>query len=79
MADKVRIEQELFDEPVRVKLRGTATLVMVLLLFSIAMNTCSTEQATREGNKINKERLELAKRQYALDSVRFEHIKSHQK
>ncbi|MBP3316121.1 MAG: hypothetical protein J6L70_00770 [Alphaproteobacteria bacterium] len=78
-SDKVRITQEAFDDAIRVKLRGTAATVVVLLLLTIAMNTCSTEMQTRTNTELNKQQLEIAKKQYQLDSMRFEYMKSHQK
>lgn len=78
-SDKVRITQEAFDDAIRVKLRGTAATVVVLLLLTIAMNTCSTEMQTRTNTALNKQQLEIAKKQYQLDSMRFEYMKSHQK
>lgn len=78
-SDKVRITQEAFDDAIRVKLRGTAATVVVLLLLTIAMNTCSTEMQTRNNTELNKQQLEIAKKQYQLDSMRFEYMKSHQK
>ena len=78
-SDKVRITQEAFDDAIRVKLRGTAATVVVLLLLTIAMNTCSTEMQTRTNTELNKQQLEIAKKQYQLDSMRFEYMKSYQK
>ena len=78
-SNKVRITQEAFDDAIRVKLRGTAATVVVLLLLTIAMNTCSTEMQTRTNTELNKQQLEIAKKQYQLDSMRFEYMKSHQK
>ena len=78
-SDKVRITQEAFDDSIRVKLRGTAATVVVLLLLTIAMNTCSTEMQTRTNTALNKQQLEIAKKQYQLDSMRFEYMKSYQK
>ena len=78
-SDKVRITQEAFDDAIRVKLRGTAATVVVLLLLTIAMNTCSTEMQTRTNTALNKQQLEIAKKQYQLDSMRFEYMKSYQK
>lgn len=78
-SDKVRITQEAFDDAIRVKLRGTAATVVVLLLLTIAMNTCSTEMQTRTNTELNKQQLEIAKKQYQLDSMRFEYMKLHQK
>ena len=78
-SDKVRITQEAFDDAIRVKLRGTAATVVVLLLLTIAMNTCSTEMQTRTNTELNKQQLEIAKKQYQLDSMRFEYMKAHQK
>ncbi len=79
MDNKVKIEQGTFDEPIKVKLRGSIATAGMVLLLAIALNTCSTEQATRENKEINKQRLEVAKQQYTLDSLRFEYMKSHQK
>ena len=78
-SNKVRITQESFDDAIRVKLRGTAATVVVLLLLTIAMNTCSTEMQTRTNTELNKQQLEIAKKQYQLDSMRFEYMKAHQK
>ena len=78
-SNKVRITQEAFDDAIRVKLRGTAATVVVLLLLTIAMNTCSTEMQTRTNTELNKQQLEIAKKQYQLDSMRFEYMKSYQK
>ena len=76
---KVRVTQEFFDDPLRVKPSGVRTWVALILLLTIAMSTCSTEAQMRENKELVKQQLEVAKKQYALDSLRFEHIKSHQK
>ena len=78
-SDKVRITQEAFDDAIRVKLRGTAATVVVLLLLAIAMNTCSTEMQTRMNTELDRQQLEIAKKQYQLDSMRFEYMKAHQR
>ena len=79
MDNKVKIEQGTFDEPIKVKLRGSIAVFGLILLMTIAMNTCATEVQTRQNTEINKQRLEVAKQQYTLDSLRFEYMKSHQK
>ena len=77
--NKVKIQQDMFDEPLRVKPDGIRTAFAILLLVIIAMNTCSTEMQTRETKELTKKKLELAKKHYQLDSLRFEHVKQQQK
>lgn len=68
---KIKITQDFFDDPIRTKPAGTRTFFALLLLTIIALNTCSTERAVNENKEINKQRLEIAKRQYALDSLQY--------
>ena len=75
----VKIKQEPWDAPINVKTTGFRACVLPLLVASIALSTCATEMNTRDSVKIQKQRLEVAKKQYTLDSLRFEYIKSHQK
>lgn len=79
MDNKVRIEQGVFDEPIKVKLRGSIAEFGLIALLAIMMNTCATEVQTRQNTEINKQRLDVANKQYTLDSLRFEYMKSHQK
>ncbi len=73
MSDKnVRINQEPWDDALRVKSTGVRVGVAICLLLIIAMNTCSTEMHTRMNTRLLKEQYDLARRQYALDSLRFE-------
>lgn len=77
--NKVRIEQDMFDDPIKVKLRGSIAAFGLLCLLAIAMSTCATEVQTRQNKEINQKRLEVAKKQYTLDSLRYEYMKSPQK
>lgn len=77
--NKVRIEQGTFDDPIKVRLRGSVAAFGLILLMITAMNTCSTQVYVRENKEINNQRLDLAKKQYTLDSLRFEYMKLHQK
>ena len=73
---KIRIMQEFFDGPVRVKLTGGRAFVAVGCMFALMLNTCATEINTREIKEIKRQELEMLKRPYALDSLKFEYIKS---
>ncbi len=68
---KIKITQDFFDDPIRTKPAGTRTFFALFLLVIIALNTCSTERAVNENKEINKQRLEIAKRQYTLDSLQY--------
>lgn len=79
MDNKVKIEQGTFDDPLKVRLRGSLATFGLILLMIIAMNTCSTQVYIRENKEIDNKRLELAKKQYTLDSLHFEYMKQRQK
>lgn len=75
---KIRLEQDFFDEPLRVKLSGVRSWVLLTLVAIIAGNTCSTEatmhglhEVHRQQLELAKRQLELAQRQHTLDSLRF--------
>ncbi len=69
----------MFADPIRTKSVGGRTWFGVFLLFSIAVSTCTSERYARETRDLEKQQLEVAKKQYQLDSLRFEHLKTHQK
>ncbi len=80
MSDKkINIEQNSFDEAFRVKWTGGRSIAVVLILLTIMMNTCSVERHMSESNDLRKQQLEQARRQYSLDSLRFEYMKHRQK
>lgn len=78
MDNKIKIEQSVFDEPIKVRLRGSAAVLGLMLLTVIAMNTCVSNTLTEQNTEINKQRLDVARKQYTLDSLRFEQIKIQQ-
>ncbi len=69
--NKVKIEQDDFDNPLRVKLGGMRSWVLLMLVATIALNTCGTELNTRASAEFQRKQYELARRQYTLDSLRF--------
>lgn len=78
MDNKIKIEQSVFNEPIKVRLRGSAAILGLMLLTVIAMNTCVSNTLTEQNTEINKQRLDVARKQYTLDSLRFEQIKIQQ-
>lgn len=76
---KVKIEQDFFDDPINVKLSGVRSWLVPALIALIAFQTCATEMNTRNNTILEKEKLELAKKQYKLDSLKFEYTKMYQK
>ena len=78
MDNKIKIEQGVFDEPIKVRLRGSAAIIGLMLLTVIAMNTCVSNTLAEQNTEINKQRLDVARKQYTLDSLRFEQIKIQQ-
>ena len=76
---KVKIEQDFMDDPINVKLSGLRAWVVPILIASIALSTCATEINTRNNTAVQQQQLEIAKKQYQLDSARFEYMKTHQK
>lgn len=77
--NEVKIKQDVFDDALRVKPGGCLSEFAFVLLLAITMNTCSTEMQTRETKEMTKQKLELAKKHYQLDSLRFEYMKQQQK
>ncbi|MBO5663090.1 MAG: hypothetical protein J6S12_04515 [Alphaproteobacteria bacterium] len=73
---KVRIFQDFFDNAVRVKLTGGRSFVVAACLVALVFNTCTTNVNTREIKDIKRQELEQLKRQYVLDSLKFEYMKS---
>ena len=76
---KVRIKQDFMDDPLLVKPAGVRTWLLIILVASIALNTCESAINTRGSNELKRMQLEQAKRQYTLDSLRFEYEKQHPK
>ncbi|MBO5946789.1 MAG: hypothetical protein J6Q44_01435 [Alphaproteobacteria bacterium] len=80
MADqKIKLEQNSFDKAFRVKWTGGHSIAVILILLTIMMNTCAVEHHLNKSNELRKLQLDQAKRQYSLDSLRFEYAKQHQK
>ncbi len=80
MADqKIKLEQNILDDAFRVKWTGGRSIAVVLILLTIMMNTCAVETHLRQSNELRKQQLDQSKRQYALDSLRFEYMRQHQK
>jgi hypothetical protein len=73
---KVRVVQDFFDNAIRVKLTGGRAFFAVACLLALVFNTCATNVNTREIKDIKRQELEQLKRQYALDSLKFEYMKS---
>ncbi len=73
---KVRVVQDFFDNAIRVKLTGGRSFVVAACLLALVFNTCTTNVNTREIKDIKRQELEQLKRQYALDSLKFEYMKS---
>ena len=73
---KVRIFQDFCDNAIRVRLVGGRAFFAVACLVALVFNTCTTNVNTREIKDIKRQELEQLKRQYALDSLKFEYIKS---
>ncbi len=76
---KVKIEQDFMDDPIKVELSGFRAWIIPMLIASIALSTCATEMNTRNSVTLEKQRLDIAKKQYQLDSARFEYMRMHQK
>ena len=80
MADKnIKLEQDSLDSAFRIKWTGGRSVAVVLILLTIMMTTCATEVHLRQSNELRKQQLDQSRRQYTLDSLRFEYIKQHQK
>lgn len=73
---KVRVVQDFFDNAVRVKLTGGRSFVVAACLVALMFNTCTTNVNIRQIKDIKRQELEQLKRQYALDSLKFEYMKS---
>ncbi len=73
---KVRLVQDFFDNAIRVKLSGGRSFVVAACLLALVFNTCATNVNTRKIKEIKRQELEQLKRQYALDSLKFEYMKS---
>ena len=76
---RIKIEQSSFNEAFRVKWTGGRSIAVVMILLTIMMNTCATESHLCQSNELRKQQLEQSRRQYTLDSLRFEHMKRYQK
>ena len=68
----VRIKQDFMDDPILVKLGGFRSWVLLVLIATIAANTCESNVNIIGANELKRQQLEVAKRQYTLDSLRFE-------
>lgn len=74
---RIKIEQTgpVFDNPLLVRLKGGRWSLLVIALVVLSFNTCDLAHYVKESNKIKLQHLEQLRKQYALDSLRFEHMK----
>ena len=63
----------------KVEIKNDSLGFLVILVLLLAMNACVGVTQQQEDLKVKKQQLEMAKKQYTLDSLRFEHMKSQQK
>lgn len=72
---KIKIEQGVFDDAFRVKWTGGRSILITGAVFAIMMAMFGIGSSLIKSNELRKQQLEQAKRQYTLDSLRFEYLK----
>ena len=73
------INQYASSNRIRVSVGGITTVFIVVLMFGLMSYTASIDNNLKESNELRRQQLDVAKRQYALDSLRFEYMKTHEK
>ena len=73
------INQYASSNRIRISVGGITTVFVVVLMFGLMSYTASIDNNLKESNELRRQRLDIAKRQYALDSLRFEYMKTHEK
>ena len=78
MDERVKLVQGAFDS-FRVRWSGSAPVIVIILLGAMLLNMCANGARMQVSNNLRKQQLEQARRQYSLDSLRFEYMRQHHK
>jgi hypothetical protein len=63
----------------RVQITNSSRLLIILFAAMVAFGTCARMSQYQQENELRAKQLEYQKKQYALDSLRFEYMKMHKK
>mgnify|MGYP003298434895 CR=1 FL=1 len=77
--ESVKVKQDSWDSPLRVKDDSGRSLIITMCILIMTVTMCSIDYHASVANEQREQQIELARRQYALDSLRFEHIKQHRR
>lgn len=73
------IDQKPSSNRIRISVGGTAIAFIAIMTFCVMCSTASIERELSESNDLRRQQLDIAKQQYKLDSLRFEHMKRYEK
>lgn len=68
-----------FGDRFRVNVGGGTMLVITVILLGVLTYTASISNELSRSNELRRQQLEVSKRQYMLDSLRFEYLKNMEK
>ena len=71
----VKVVQDAFSEPFRAKPVGFRTILVAGATVGMWLALTSISSQLQESNQLRKMQLDIARRQYVLDSLQFEHLK----
>ena len=72
----VNISQRASESPIRTKWVGGRSWFIAIAVIGIWANIAGINFGVKESNKLEKQKLEEMRKQYSLDSLKFEYIKS---
>ena len=72
----VNISQRASESPIRTKWVGGRSWFIAIAVIGIWANIAGINSGVKESNKLEKQKLEEMRKQYSLDSLKFEYIKS---
>ncbi len=72
----VNISQGASESPIRTKWVGGRSWFIAIAVIGIWANIAGINFGVKESNKLEKQKLEEMRKQYSLDSLKFEYIKS---
>ncbi|MBQ2017740.1 MAG: hypothetical protein II208_04430 [Alphaproteobacteria bacterium] len=72
----VNISQRAIEAPIRTKWVGGRSWLLAIAVAGIWLNISNIGSELKESNELERQKLEVMRKQFALDSLKFEYIKS---
>ena len=69
----VNVTQRAFESPIRTKWVGGRSWFIAIAVVGMWINIAGINSGVKESNKLEKQKLEEMRKQYALDSLKFEY------